>query len=236
MMTCNTISASKANRLYWLGRYTERVYISLHLLRRYYDKMIDGKPKEYEEYYRKLDANNPYPDKESFRLGYMYDEKNPCSLISGLTAANDNAIVLREEIMSETLSYVELSLNYLRKSAEKKDANITDLQPITDYLLAFWGSVDERVFDERVRNILKIGKLVENIDMHVRFDYPYFRIEEAYECLKKCGEGEEELFDRMIEKHLNELLDDEDLYNLYHVNNAEYKAKVLKYLNHLVLL
>lgn len=120
MITCNTISAIKANRLYWLGRYTERVYISLHLLRRYYDKMIDGKPKEYEEYYQKLDTSNPYPDKESFRIGYMYDDKNPCSLISGLTAANDNAIVLREEIMSETLSYIELSLSYIRKSAEKR--------------------------------------------------------------------------------------------------------------------
>lgn len=120
MITCNAISAIKANRLYWLGRYTERVYISLHLLRRYYDKMIDGKPKEYEEYYQKLDTSNPYPDKESFRIGYMYDDKNPCSLISGLTAANDNAIVLREEIMSETLSYIELSLSYIRKSAEKR--------------------------------------------------------------------------------------------------------------------
>lgn len=172
MITNNAISAIKANRLYWLGRYTERVYISLHLLRRYYDKMIDGEPKEYEEYYQKLDTNNPYPDRESFRIGYMYDEKNPCSLISGLTAANDNAIVLREEIMSETLSYIELSLSCIRKSAEKKDDNITDLQPITDYLLAFWGSVDERVFDERVRNFLRIGKLVENMDMHIRFDYP----------------------------------------------------------------
>lgn len=142
MITCNTISAIKANRLYWLGRYTERVYISLHLLRRYYDKMIDGKPKEYEEYYQKLDISNPYPDKESFRIGYMYDDKNPCSLMSGLTAATDNAIVLREEIMSETLSYIELSLSYIRKSAEKKDDNITDLQPITDYLLAFWGSFE----------------------------------------------------------------------------------------------
>ena len=129
--------------------------------------MIDGKPKEYEEYYQKLDTSNPYPDKESFWIGYMYDDKNPCSLMSGLTAANDNAIVLREEIMSETLSYIELSLSYIRKSAEKKDDNITDLQPITDYLLAFWGSIDERVFDERVRNFLRIGKLVENIDMHI---------------------------------------------------------------------
>lgn len=231
MITCNTISAIKANRLYWLGRYTERVYISLHLLRRYYDKMIDGKPKEYEEYYQKLDISNPYPDKESFRIGYMYDDKNPCSLMSGLTAANDNAIVLREEIMSETLSYIELSLSYIRKSAEKKDDNITDLQPITDYLLAFWGSIDERVFDERVRNFLRIGKLVENIDMHIRFDYPFYRIQEVFESLKLCAETEEGIFDPMILEHLNELLR-EDVYDCF---NLGYKSIVLKYINHLVL-
>ena len=223
MITNNAISAIKANRLYWLGRYTERVYISLHLLRRYYDKMIDGEPKEYEEYYQKLDTNNPYPDRESFRIGYMYDEKNPCSLISGLTAANNNAIVLREEIMSETLSYIELSLSCIRKSAEKKDDNITDLQPITDYLLAF---------DERVRNFLRIGKLVENMDMHIRFDYPFYRIEEAFESLKLCAETEEGIFDPMILEHLDELLSEEK----YDSSNLEYKATVLKYLNHLVLL
>ena len=37
----NLISATKANSLYWLGRYEERVYITLHLLRKCYDKMID---------------------------------------------------------------------------------------------------------------------------------------------------------------------------------------------------
>ena len=232
MMMCYAISATKANRLYWLGRYTERVYISLHLLRRYYDKMIDGHPGEYEEYYRKLDTNNPYPDEDSFRMGYMYDEKNPCSLLSGLIAANDNAIVLREEIMSETLSYIQLSLCHIRESAEKGDPNITDLQPVTDYLLAFWGSIDERVFDERIRNFLKIGKLVENIDMHIRFDYPFYRIQEAYDCLKNCAEAEDGIFDQMILKHLDELLDD-DLYN---DPTPDYKSKVLKYINHLVLL
>lgn len=179
MITCNAISAIKVNRLYWLGRYTERG-----------------------------------------------------SLVSGLMAANDNAIVLREEIMSETLSYVELSLAYIRKSAEKKDGNITDLQPITDYLLAFWGSVDERVFDERVCNFLRIGKLVENMDMHIRFDYPFYRIQEAYESLKLCAETEEGIFDQMILEHLDDLLK-EDAYDC---SNLQYKATVLKYLNHLVLL
>lgn len=232
MMMCYAISATKANRLYWLGRYTERVYISLHLLRRYYDKMIDSQSKEYEEYYQKLDTNNPYPDAESFRMGYMYDEKNPCSLLSGLEAANDNAIVLREEIMSETLSYIQLSLCHIKEAAGSGDANITNLQCLTDYLLAFWGSIDERVFDERIRNFLKIGKLVENIDMHVRFDYPFYRIQEAYECLKDCAETEDGIFDQMILGHLDELLNDE----LYENQTPDYKVKVLKYLNHLVLL
>ena len=44
-----TISAAKANRLYWLGRYAERAYLNLHLLRKYYDKTIDGLKAEYEE-------------------------------------------------------------------------------------------------------------------------------------------------------------------------------------------
>lgn len=31
------LTATKANQLFWLGRYVERVYLSLHLMRRYYD-------------------------------------------------------------------------------------------------------------------------------------------------------------------------------------------------------
>lgn len=47
MKTSTILSPSKANSLYWLGRYTERVYLELHLLRLCFDKMIDGDPQEY---------------------------------------------------------------------------------------------------------------------------------------------------------------------------------------------
>lgn len=232
MMMCYTIPATKANKLYWLGRYAERVYISLHLLRRYYDRMIDGNPKEYEEYYKKLDINNDYASNETFHLSQMYDPQNPCSLMSGLESANDNAIVLREEIKSESLSYIQMSLCYIKECAEKCEKNITFLQPITDYLLAFFGSIDERVFDERIRNIIKMGKLVENIDLHIRFDYPFYRIDEAYESLKDCSELEDNISDSMILSKLDELIR-EDLYD---TKEGEYKNTLLKYLNHLVLL
>ena len=232
MMMCYAIPATKANRLYWLGRYAERVYISLHLLRRYYDRLIDGDPKDYEAYYKKLDINNDYASNETFHLAQMYDPQSPCSLMAVLESANDNAIVLREEIKSESLSYIQMSLCLLKESAAKREKNITALQPITDYLLAFFGSIDERVFDERIRNLIKMGKLVENLDLHVRFDYPFYRIDEAYESLKRCSEVEDGIFDAVILQRLDELIQDD----LYTARDADYKNRLLKYLNHLVLL
>lgn len=231
-MLCYAIPATKANRLYWLGRYAERVYVSLHLLRRYYDRMIDGNPKEYEEYYKKLDASNDYASNETFRLGQMYDPANPCSLLSGLEAANDNAIVLREEIKSESLSYIQMSLCHIKQCAAQREKNITVLQPVTDYLLAFFGSIDERVFDERIRNLIKLGKLVENLDLHIRFDYPFHRIDEVYQSLTGCAEVEDGIFDPVILSRLNELMQEE----LYEAKEEGYKNTLLNYLNHLVLL
>ena len=41
-MKTTAISSGKANRLFWLGRYAERAYLSLHFLRRYFDLYLDG--------------------------------------------------------------------------------------------------------------------------------------------------------------------------------------------------
>lgn len=233
MTICNTISASKANRLFWLGRYAERVYIELHLLRRYHDRMLDGDAREYEEYYRRLEIPNPYDDAEGFKLGFLYDRTNPASIISGLTSANDNAIVLREEIKSETMGYIQLSLVAIERFAALNEENITNLQPITDYLLAFWGSIDERIFDERVRNFLRMGRFVELTDMLLRFEYSYFRVVEAFEALRECSEREDGILDKHMLVLLQHLLGHEEDYD---ITNLGFKAKAINYLNHLVLI
>ena len=105
------------------------------------------------------------------------------------------------------------------------------MQSITDYLLAFWGSIDERVFDERIRSLLKMGKLVENIDMHIRFDYPFNRIKEAYEELKKQLENEESMYDPSLIEQLDACLNEE----AYADRDINYKGKLLRFINHLML-
>lgn len=231
MVKSDIISAMKANRLYWLGRYEERVYMTLHLLRKCYDKMIDGEIKDYENFWQRLDATNSYSTPKEFSMGMMYDEKNPCSIISELNCAKDNAILLREDITSETLSYIELSTALMRKCAAEEATNVTLLQPVTDWSLAFWGSAMQRVGNPKVISLMLIGKYVEEIDMLIRYDYPFARIISIYNKLKQTGADMKNVFDSIIEKQLNDMLTEYQ----YTRRTDEYKFKVLKYINHLVL-
>ncbi|MFI3247710.1 MAG: alpha-E domain-containing protein [Rikenellaceae bacterium] len=232
-MVCNVITADKANRLFWLGRYAERVYISLHLLRRYYDKVLDGDISDLNEYYKCLGVNCSGMNQESEECQYsqLYDKGNNCSIASSLELTNDNGIVLRHDITSESLSYIHLSQMLIAECAEAKEKNITKLQPITDYMLSFFGSVDERVFDNRIRIFLKMGRLVENLDLHIRFNYPYFRIEEAFLSLKEYIErSESAVADAFALESLNELVSEER----YADQDETYKERLLSNLNMLI--
>ncbi len=229
-MVCTVITADKANRLYWLGRYAERVYISLHLLRRYYDKVLDGDTKDLHEYYTYLGAGgDTTPD---FQLSQLYDTENICSIATSLSLASDNAIVLRHDITSESLSYIQMSQALLNECATANEKNITQLQPVTDHVLAFFGSIDERVFDKRIRNILKIGKMIENLDLHIRFNYPYFRIEEAYLKLQDYISRMELVADEKTIERLDDLITEDK----YSDQTVGYKDTLLGYINTLILL
>ncbi|MFR9627383.1 MAG: alpha-E domain-containing protein [Rikenellaceae bacterium] len=233
-MVCNVITADKANRLFWLGRYAERVYISLHLLRRYYDKVLDGDISDLKEYYRCLGVDCADMDQESEECQYsqLYDKSNGCSIATSLDLTNDNGIVLRRDITSESLSYIHLSQMLLAECAAVSEKNITLLQPITDYMLAFFGSIDERVFDNRIRLFIKIGRLIENLDLHVRFNYPYFRIEEAFLSLKEYIERSESgVADPFALESLNELINEEQYTN----QDETYKERLLSNLNILIM-
>ncbi len=232
-MVCNVITADKANRLFWLGRYAERVYISLHLLRRYYDKVLDGNLSDLKEYYRFLNVDSMGADEESEECQYsqLYDKSNCCSIATSLDLTNDNAIVLRRDITSESLSYIQMSQALLAECAAVVERNITKLQPITDYMLAFFGSIDERMFDDRIRLFLKIGRLIENLDLHVRFNYPYFRIEEAFLSLKEhISRSESGVVDQFAMESLSELISEDR----YEPDDLEYKERVLNNLNILI--
>lgn len=196
----------KANRLFWLGRYEERVYMTLHMLRKCYDSMIDGNPEEYRRFWERLDMSNSYSSTSEFTLGMMYDEENPGSIMSSLSRAMDNAIMLRDDLKSETMSYIEMSIALIKKLRMEAIHNVTEMQPLTDWALAFWGSISQRITEAKIKSLLAIGQLIECMDIFNRFEYPYERISEKFYVLKHWAEEVPELVNNDAAEKLDGML------------------------------
>lgn len=221
------ISANKANRLFWLGRYVERVYMTLHLLRKVYDKMIDGQPADYESFWKKLDMSDSYASTGEFQLGMMYDEENPSSVLSSLNHAMDNAIMLREDIKSETMSYIEMSIALMKQLRNNAETNITNLQSITDWMLAFRGSAAQRIEAPRVLSLIAIGQLVEKMDIMLRFCYCYDRIATQYYMMKNWAKEWPNILDENIDAQITDMLS-------HPTDDDHFRWTLCKYINSVV--
>ena len=91
--------------------------------------------------------------------------------------------MLREDLSTESLSYIYLCRKHINALAEKKERNLFSLQPISDDMLAFWGAVAERLYEPLPLKITMLGKHVEYLDLHMRFRYPYARCKQAWKHL-----------------------------------------------------
>lgn len=160
-------SVMNTDRLFWLGRYSERVYTTLKLFSSSFDTLIEQREDDHRVFCESLEIPDIYRDKDDFIARYPFGLDDPNSIISNLYRAYDNAIELREEIGSETLSFIQMAI-YEMKSAMRSEAPLLHFQKITDAILAFWGCADDQIDDENTRNIIKIGKRVERIDLYAR--------------------------------------------------------------------
>lgn len=165
------ISIENTDRLFWLGRYSERAYTTIRLFSNSYDSMIDSSLFGYEDFCRRLDIPNIYSSGPDFISTYCFSMEDPNSIISNLTRAYDNCVTLREELGSETVSYIQLAI-YAMNKAGSSQSPLIELQEVMDNILAFWGMVDDAIDSENVRNLIKVGKRVERLDLYARLRLP----------------------------------------------------------------
>ena len=177
------ITLEQKDQLFWLGRYMERVYTTARLYADSFDQLIDQTQYNYKTFCNRLDIPDVYGSKEVFLERYPFDETDPNSLYSNLIRAYDNGIVLRNEIGSEALAYVQLCVYDLKK-AKTSSAPMIELQVMIDHIMAFWGTADDMISSEQVRDILKTGKRVERIDLYGRLGFPVSDLQREVQRMK----------------------------------------------------
>lgn len=172
----DNVSLSKANSLYWLGRYTERAYKLAHIITDIYDKMVDDDENAYKAFCSKLGISMAANDKNSFIKEIITDPNCQSSIASSLAKAYDNSIILREQIDTESVAYIQLAYNNVNRLF-KEDCHIFDLQKVVDNLMSFWGAVDDYILEDDIRDTIKAGKYMERLDLFCRFDRSMYKIE-----------------------------------------------------------
>ncbi len=159
----------RVEHLYWLGRYAERVLTTSRYLMGVFDKMIDGETVDYADFCTRLGIPNVYADTSDFCWRYLFDPKDPNSILCNLHYAYDNAIVIREILSTECLSYIQMAVTAM-ESASVSLSPLLSLQDVIDNILAFRGSTEEYL-DDTARNIVRCGNSVERIDLYIRLGY-----------------------------------------------------------------
>lgn len=178
------ITVDKSDHLFWLGRYTERVHTTLKLYFKGTDKMLDNDPDYYAVFCEKIGIPDIYGSRENFIKTYPFDEKDSNSVISNLNRAYDNAIVMRDYIGTETMAYIQLAIDDVN-AAKAGNTPLADLMLAVDHILAFWGCVNDIIDDETIRNIIKLGKGVERVDLYLSLDLRASEIKREYGRMKQ---------------------------------------------------
>lgn len=168
------VTAAKADNLYWLGRYTERVFTTIGQFFPFYDLVMDTQVDAFKPFAKALDLSEEFDDFDSFIHSFLYDPDNANSVRSAMQAAFNNAVVLRPELGSNLVQYIEMSVNTIAGAAHGglKSENIYRQRDITDYMLALWGGVEDSALAPVLKAFLFIGKYLERVDLYTRFRLP----------------------------------------------------------------
>lgn len=165
------VTASKAENLFWLGRYTERVYTTLNVFFPFLDCVMDTDVDAFRPFARALDLPGDFEDFDGFIRSFLYDKSNRDSIRSATISAFYNAVILRPELGSRLLQYIEMAMNGVSDAA-KRPSDQQDLfahRDITDYMLAFWGGLENAAVDATLKSLIFLGKYLERIDLYTRF-------------------------------------------------------------------
>lgn len=163
------LSRTKADQLFWLGRYSERVFTTLKAFFKVCDKPQDFFGPALGAFCKSLDiAFGEDEDSEDLISRVLYDKNDPSSVCASMRAAFSNALVLRPELGTDVTSHIELAFTSL-KTTKDPDVRLSGHREVADNLLAFWGSVEDSVESSEVKAMLFFGKYVERVELWSRF-------------------------------------------------------------------
>ena len=161
------ISPQTAQNLYWMGRYIQRAESMTRLIITTFDEMLDKNPLEAHQLYEKLGLDLHFNSPHDFLRKSLFDLDH-VSLITTINNARENAVLTRSSLPNRMFS--RINALYLKYQAEQETAKISLfwLESTLQELDAIWGNLDLTLIEAKETPFIKLGKVIERMDLNIR--------------------------------------------------------------------
>lgn len=159
------LTANVATNLYWFGRYLERIEATLLEVVYAFDKIIDTNKDCGKDIYKKLDIDLEYSNAKEF-LNVAIFGNHHANLHTLIGYAKENAIICRTNMDTEAFGSVVELANLLKQSGLDIDCRLAD--NVLSLISEIWGELTRKQHRYVSDYFIRLGKLVEKVDFHLR--------------------------------------------------------------------
>ncbi len=161
------LTANVATNLYWFGRYLERIEATLIEVVNAFDIIIDTDVEKGKKFYKKLGIDIEYENATQFLNVAMFGQHD-ANLNNLMGCVRENAIICRSVIDTEAFgSVMELS-DLLKHSTNTFDVDYRYIDSVQSLISEVWGELTRRENRKVSDYFIRLGKLVEKVDFHLR--------------------------------------------------------------------
>ena len=163
------ITANVATNLYWFGRYLERIDATLLEIVTASDKIIDTDKEAGVKLFKKLEIDIEYKNTKDF-LNVAIFGNHDSNINNLIEYARENAIISRADMYTEAFgSVIELS-NLIKHGSYLPHVDCSFLDEVLSLISSIWGKLTRRQKRDTSDYFIRLGKLVEKVDFHLRLE------------------------------------------------------------------